>query len=140
MRLPSLVRAMLIVVAGVMTMQAQTTIKHVRPKFTEPTAGKDMFVSYCAACHGVDAKGGGPAAPALKATLSDLTLMSQKNDGKFPKVRVHAILRGDEELAAHGSAEMPVWGTVLKSFSEGDNVVTMRITAIANYLESLQVK
>src|ERR1039457_4011137 len=30
------------------------------------TSGKNMFVNYCASCHGVDGKGNGPAAVALK--------------------------------------------------------------------------
>jgi len=35
---------------------------------TSPTSGKQMFTSYCAPCHGVDAKGNGPAAAALKTS------------------------------------------------------------------------
>ena len=47
-------------------------------------SGGQMFLSYCAPCHGKDAKGGGPMAPALKATPSDLTTLSKRNNGKFP--------------------------------------------------------
>ena len=35
-------------------------------------SGKQMFSSYCAVCHGADAKGNGPAASALKTPPADL--------------------------------------------------------------------
>jgi mono/diheme cytochrome c family protein len=40
-----------------------------------------MFRSYCAVCHGLDAKGSGPAAPALKMEPADLTTLAKENQG-----------------------------------------------------------
>src|SRR3954468_8384772 len=40
---------------------------------TDPTNGKLMFTTYCAPCHGADARGNGPAASALKTRPTDLT-------------------------------------------------------------------
>jgi hypothetical protein len=40
---------------------------------TSPTSGRQMFSSYCAPCHGVDGRGHGPAATALKTPPADLT-------------------------------------------------------------------
>ena len=46
--------------------------------------GKDLFRAYCASCHGMDAKGNGPVAPALKAPVPDLTTLAKRNRGVFP--------------------------------------------------------
>jgi len=69
-----------------------------------------MFINYCAACHGKDGKGDGPAASALKVAPADLTALAQKNSGKYPVMRVTSVLNGQANLAAHGNKEMPVWG------------------------------
>ena len=59
------------------TPQATTpTIKHVPAAYTTPSSGKEMFNAYCASCHGTDAKGDGPAAPALKMPTTNLTTLS----------------------------------------------------------------
>ncbi len=100
-----------------------------------------MYKSYCAACHGADALGNGPAAEALKVPPPDLTTLSQKNGGKYPAMKVSAILRGEEVLAAHGTKEMPIWGNLFWSMSGGHAAeVQQRITNLNHYLESLQKK
>jgi cytochrome c len=76
---------------------------------TSPTSGKQMFTSYCAPCHGMDGKGHGPAAAALKMQPVDLTGLSRSNHGRFPDTHVAAVMQFGSEVQAHGSAEMPVW-------------------------------
>jgi len=44
----------------------QKEIRHALVKATSPPSGPEMYTSYYAACHGVDGKGNGPAAEALK--------------------------------------------------------------------------
>jgi mono/diheme cytochrome c family protein len=63
---------------------AKPVIKKVPAALTSPTSGSEMFKEYCASCHGADARGRGPAAPALKASPADLTVLSRNNHGKFP--------------------------------------------------------
>jgi mono/diheme cytochrome c family protein len=46
-------------------------------------AGKQEFEISCAVCHGMDAKGGGMVADALKVKPTDLTLLAKKNGGVF---------------------------------------------------------
>ncbi|MGA2457668.1 MAG: cytochrome c, partial [Terriglobales bacterium] len=53
--------------------QPEKTIKHVPIQSTSPVSGKEMYTAYCAACHGTDGKGGGPASGALKIPPTDLT-------------------------------------------------------------------
>jgi mono/diheme cytochrome c family protein len=77
--------------------------------------GKDLFLQYCASCHGPEAKGNGPAAPALKDPPRDLTLIAANRGGTFPSAEILAFIDGRDVSAAHGSREMPVWG---KRFGE----------------------
>jgi mono/diheme cytochrome c family protein len=121
--------------------ESKTTVKHTAAPMTSPASGKDMFVSYCASCHGKDAKGDGPAANALKQLPADLTTLAKRNGGKYPTDKVTTILRGQTKLMAHGDQEMPVWGPVFWNLSQGhEGQVQMRIANLNKYLESLQEK
>lgn len=106
---------------------------------TSPTSGKQMFTSYCAPCHGVDGRGHGPAATALKAIPTDLTELSKRNHGNFPDTHIVAVLQFGAENPAHGSAQMPVWGPILGQMSK-TNVQDkqLRISNLSRYIESLQ--
>jgi mono/diheme cytochrome c family protein len=108
---------------------------------TAPWDGKQMFTSYCAPCHGADGKGAGPVAPALKIKPIDLTLLSENNHGKFPSTHVAAVLQFGSEMPAHGSAQMPVWGPILKTMNNGSaQGKQLRIGNLTQYVESIQVK
>ncbi len=123
------------------TAQPKTVIKHVPIKQTSPASGEEMFTSYCAACHGKDGKGNGPAADALKSPVTDLTTLSAKNGGKYPSMRVSSVIRGEDVLAAHGSRDMPVWGRLFSSISDGHNAeVLQRVANLNKYIESIQAK
>ena len=74
--------------------------------------GPNLFRAYCAPCHGVAATGTGPAAPALKAKVPDLTLLAKNNRGQFPAAHVREVIMGDKIVVAHGSREMPIWGPI----------------------------
>ena len=43
--------------------------------------GQRVFVRHCSACHGVDGRGDGPAAPALQPPPADLTRIAQRRGG-----------------------------------------------------------
>jgi len=121
--------------------EAKTEVKHEAAPQTSPASGKDMFLSYCAACHGKDGKGNGPAAPGLKAAPADLTVLAKLNSGKYPADKVTSILRGQTNLVPHGDQEMPVWGRVFWRMSQGhEEIVMQRIANLNRYIESLQAK
>jgi mono/diheme cytochrome c family protein len=116
-------------------------IEHTTAAQTSPASGQEMFMSYCASCHGKDAKGNGPAASALKIAPANLTRLARDNEGKYPSNKVTSILSGQTDLAAHGNKEMPVWGKVFWSMSGGHaGEVQQRIANLNRYIESLQVK
>jgi mono/diheme cytochrome c family protein len=117
-------------------------IKKTPVAVVSPAAGPEMFKQYCAACHGMDAKGHGPAAAALKVPAPDLTLLAKNNRGKFPGKRVLAAIRGDVNVPAHGSKDMPVWGNLFREMSTSSNEaqVATRLSNLTAHIESLQQK
>jgi mono/diheme cytochrome c family protein len=116
-------------------------IKHVHAKPTSPASGQEMFNSYCASCHGKDAKGDGPAVGALKTAPTDLTTLAKKNGGKYPEMNVTSVLRGEAKVVAHGTQEMPVWGPVFWRMSQGNaSEVQQRVANLNRYIKSLQVQ
>jgi len=118
-----------------------TVIKHVPVKSTSAASGKEMYLSYCAVCHGTDGKGGGPAASALKVPPSDLSALSKDNGGKFPSLKVSGAIHGDANVPAHGSKEMPVWGSLFRVMSNGhEGEVQQRVANLTRYIETLQAK
>jgi mono/diheme cytochrome c family protein len=108
---------------------------------TNASSGAEMFKSYCSACHGKDGKGDGPAAAELKVAPPDLTLLAQKNGGKFPEDTVATVLRNGAKAPAHGTADMPTWGPLFQSLNRTDTtLVDLRISNLTKYIKSLQVK
>lgn len=119
----------------------ENEVKHVPAKQTSAASGEQMFNNYCAACHGKDGKGGGPAAAALKTAPTDLTTLAQKNGGKYPSTHVSAAIQGDATIPAHGTKDMPIWGSLFWQMSQGHgSEVQLRITNLNKYIESLQQK
>jgi len=104
-------------------------------------SGKTMFKQYCAACHGTDAKGHGPATASLNTRPSDLTVLTKNHDNKFPFEYVAGVLRFGPGSSAHGSSEMPTWGPIFQYLDNNDEAaVRQRIKNLCDYLESIQVK
>ena len=121
--------------------QPKATIQHTPVKATSPASGKEMYTAYCAVCHGTDGKGGGPAASALKTPPADLTTLSKNNGGKYPALKVTSAIRGEANLPAHGTKDMPVWGSLFWGMSHGhQGEVQQRVANLTEYIESLQAK
>jgi mono/diheme cytochrome c family protein len=138
---------MLVVAASVCLAQTNTdqkpVVKQTAIKPTSASSGKEMFGEYCAPCHGVEGKGNGPAASAMKSQPTDLTQLARKNNGTFPANHVASVLKFGEGTgaSAHGSAQMPVWGPLLQSLDKfHDTVVQQRVSNLVSYIETLQAK
>ena len=100
-----------------------------------------MYNSYCAVCHGTNGKGDGPAASAMKVAPPDLTVLAQKAGGKYPSAHVASVIRGQASLPSHGSEDMPVWGPLFSSISQGhEGQVQQRVSNLVKYIETLQAK
>jgi mono/diheme cytochrome c family protein len=102
--------------------------------------GVDTFKAYCAVCHGPEAKGNGPAAPALKKAPADLTTIAKRNGGTFSQNDVETVILGTGAMISHGSREMPIWGPVFRGITADDAQMKLRVANLIGYLRSLQVK
>ena len=117
-----------------------TVIKQIPVRTTLTMEGPDLYGEYCAVCHGKDGKGGGPAAAALKKEPADLTQLARKNGGKFDELRVQTVITGSDVVAAHGSRDMPTWGSVFASMTTNEGIRRIRINALIKHVETMQAK
>ena len=103
-------------------------------------SGSALFKSYCASCHGANAKGDGPIAHALRDQPADLTQIARHAQGRFEKEKVFRIIDGRDPVKDHGGPDMPLWGDAFKRSGEGcnDEEVKARIQSLVEHLETLQ--
>jgi mono/diheme cytochrome c family protein len=119
----------------------------------EIDVGRTEYLSSCAACHGMDAKGNGPLSENLKTKPTDLTILAKKNNGVFPLNTVYEIIDGRKSISSHGTREMPIWGyryTPLRLRKTDDYIysppanreaiIHTRIMAVIDYLNRVQAK
>lgn len=106
--------------------------------------GHMLFAENCASCHGSDAKGHGPLADGLDVALPDLTTLSARNRGVFPRDHVMSTIDGYSR-GQHGAQVMPEFGegdlgpTVIIEDGDGNGIpVPVNLLALAQYLESIQ--
>ena len=121
------------------TAQAPPQIKTAPATALVGIEGKDSYMAFCAVCHGIEGHGNGPAAPALKMPVPDLTTMAKRH-GKFDRINVERRISGVDQMpVAHGSMTMPIWGPVFKSTGD-PHTTLLRLQNLAKYLEDMQVK
>jgi mono/diheme cytochrome c family protein len=134
----------LVLIAGVtcalsLPLMAEVQIKREAARPIASVEGVDSFNSYCAVCHGKTGKGDGPAVPALKTPVPDLTTFAQRHGGKFSSVEVELAISGtDKRMPAHGAPDMPIWGPVFSSLDHDDGSRALRMANLVKYIESLQ--
>lgn len=81
--------------------------------------GAELYVSFCSACHGPEARGDGPMAPILEVLPADLTKLAAENGGVFPTAAVAQKIDGRDPVLAHGGP-MPLFG----EFFSGEGAAT----------------
>ncbi len=104
--------------------------------------GSAYYMRYCASCHGAAGQGDGPAAKALLTPPANLTQIAKRRGGRFPEGEMARYIDGRFELAAHGSREMPIWGTRFGSdvpeAGVSEEIVRGKILTLVEYLKSIQ--
>jgi mono/diheme cytochrome c family protein len=115
------------------------TIKTVPCESIASVEGKDSYGAYCAVCHGSDGKGFGPAAPAFKMPVPDLTALARRQGGKFNVLEVEYAITGMGKVPpAHGTTTMPIWGPVFRAADVDKARSTLRVQNLAKYIGTLQ--
>ena len=105
--------------------------------------GAAFFAQNCSACHGMSAKGDGPAASQLAAAPPDLTLLSANNNGTFPAASALSYIYGDP-TGGHLARVMPQFGDRMEENLvpvEIDGVLTptpRELAGLLEYLEAIQ--
>lgn len=107
-------------------------------------AGAMLYADHCAVCHGADADGKGPLAPALLLQPPNLRTLTTRHGGVFPMERVVTRIDGRDPLVAHGSP-MPVYGeffegddTAMKTASGQPMMMSGPVANLVAYLQGLQ--
>jgi mono/diheme cytochrome c family protein len=105
-------------------------------------SGKELYVRFCASCHGFDGRGDGPVAASLIVKTPDLTRLLRRAGGTYPRETVLRVIDGRQIVGAHGSRTMPVWGEQLSriEFGAPDQKKAARLVMerIADYVGALQ--
>lgn len=126
------------------------TIAHAQQNggaFPNASLGKTLYDDNCAVCHGLKGKGDGVFAELLEksAKVPDITDMAKRNKGVFPFARVSNLIDGTDELKAHGSREMPIWGKEFSSthlelnpYNTPAAFARAKIIAVTEYIYFLQ--
>jgi mono/diheme cytochrome c family protein len=107
-------------------------------------SGAQLYADNCAACHGADGTGGGPAGADLPVAPPDLTGLASRNNGVFPRDYVMSTIDGYTR-DSHFGAGMPTFGdgdlgeVVIVENQDGTGTpVPVDLLALADYLESIQ--
>ena len=103
--------------------------------------GRKLYLRNCAACHGVNADGNGPAAPALTVKAPDLRTLSARYGNPLPQDQIARFIDGRADVIAHGPRDMPVWGEKVWEYPEdkgNQHQVTPKLAALIAYLQSIQ--
>lgn len=121
------------------------TVACAATEMPEADEGQALFTENCAMCHGAAGRGDGMLAAGLKVKPVDLTKISRRNGGTFPRVAVMSQIDGYTR-GVLGDHNMPEFGLLLKGptvpVDAGDGVMTPTprpLAALMEYLESIQI-
>ncbi len=112
---------------------------------TPAEEGALLYRIHCASCHGGGGRGDGSMTRYLNLQPADLTRLSERNAGVFPTERLRRTIDGRDEVAGHGTREMPVWGATFRSLGDVgqpaeqlDEEVSQRIELLVAHVATLQ--
>lgn len=144
-----LIAAFAIGTGAIVFAQQRTAPQPRQPATPKIDLGKVEYESKCATCHGLKGKGDGPTAAYLTRKAADLTTMAKRNNGILPVASMYEIIDGSKAVPAHGSRDMPVWGTAYRIQAgeyfldvpyDSEAYVRARILTVIEYIDRLQVK
>lgn len=130
--------ALVLAPAGLVACAAMTAMP-------EPSEGAALFAENCAVCHGSGGRGDGPLAGDLTPPPPDLTTISARSGGTFPRAEVLSTIDGYTRGDKAQGPDMPEFGLLLRGetvpVDTGDGImspVPRPLAAILFHLESIQ--
>ena len=127
------------------TVAAEVVIKQ-RPMTLDDVAGKngqELYGQLCAACHGPEGKGDGPAVPALNKPVPDLSMLAKDARGPLSHEEIENFIANRSRQAHGGVVEMPLWEREFQyvradwSGTKHTAYARARIHELAEYVEEL---
>ena len=108
----------------------------------EDYSGSELYMRFCASCHGETGAGDGPVSESFTVVVPALTLLARRHGGEFPYDRLHEIIDGRAVVVVHGTRYMPVWGYEFwveqGANSEAEIDTAEMVNRLVNYLASIQ--
>jgi mono/diheme cytochrome c family protein len=112
------------------------------PSPREAGTGDQLFATYCAACHGANARGTGFANEYLKVAAPDLTLIAVRRGGRFDAREIYKIIDGQSSDDFYDHRHMPAWGYEFYGDEAEDQQAHQRasdrVNSLVTYLERIQ--
>ena len=122
--------------------------------------GRAAYLQNCAACHGIDGNGAGPASVRFKRKPADLTILAKRNNGVYSPEAVYDMIDGRKAVRSHRESEMPIWGcrqapsakrpsraskvkeldSLLDLSCDSESAIRERIESIVDYLGRIQAR
>lgn len=104
--------------------------------------GQGIFLKECSQCHGTTGEGGGDASLGLGMTPPNLTQLSSRNDGEFPREFVRRFILGQVQQENPDNA-MPEFAKVGLAHVYPDGgadgeVLETDFADLIDYIESIQ--
>lgn len=105
-------------------------------------SGRDLYMRFCAACHGDYGRGDGRVGLALAVVVPDLTTLAERQGGRVNVEQLMSIIDGRTVVMAHGTRYMPVWGYEFWVDAGADDAaeeeVRIIMSRLVDYLASIQ--
>lgn len=105
-------------------------------------SGRDLYMRFCASCHGATGAGDGPVGQGMAVMVPDLTRISDRHGGRIDAVKLREIIDGRAVVVAHGTRTMPVWGYEFwveeGADVEAEAAVRSIVDKLIAYLRSIQ--
>ena len=122
--------------------EAQTPTPVPVDEMRQRVTGREVFRTYCAACHGPSGRGDGPLASNMRRKPADLTEIAKRNGDQFPSEMVFRTIDGRQLVRGHGGPDMPVWGDAFAKSGDNATPTSVRetIESLVSYIQSFQVK
>jgi mono/diheme cytochrome c family protein len=117
-------------------------VPHASAQSLADESGRQLYMRFCASCHGPTGNGDGPVGSQLEVMVPNLTGLSRRYGDRFNQAQMREIIDGRASVIAHGTRTMPVWGYEFwvdeGADMEAEAAVRTIVDKLIAYIRSLQ--